>query len=607
MRAAVKSVVLALLAMAGCGGEIPRTGATSSELHASPDSPSLFGWNKSWDLVTKVHEPNHTPILLSWGSNRFDLFQMFETFDQKNAILQRTGDDQGHWAPDNGQWWTVPTRSQVRSDPAGIARDGKLVSLFFRGNGDNLLHVYWNGSQWLEENLGGTMIGRPAASYSYWRTDVFARAPGGRLFHRGLILDAQAGPWGGWEDVGLTLPSDPVAVSMRTSRIDVFFRDDDGQTRYFTWNVRPGSAASIDPMLGKSNWTGPFSIGGFARSLPSAVSAADGNLDVFVRGGEDGIWQQHFSEGQTPEWTGWQRVNDDCLQGDPAATARKGDLLRVDLVVKRKSDSALLHNRQWWSPTDTAGEPAVCCGRELEVCCGTSCENPADACFVNSLSSSCQPAGKLGQSCRPGGWCDDPGVECSPFGACAECGGRDEYCCTTTAGCNGDPALSCQNISGVNLCEPCGQYGQACCEGSRCSDPNARQCMPDNTCGPPKSPPTTTPPKLPPPACTYAPQPTVNFSVLAPIPANEPFTVEFKVDNQTCGSAATTATAFVRDSANRSQSSNPFSFTIRPWPNEEPIYWNITGLSAGTYDLCLTLSGFKTFCAQSGMCVGCGP
>jgi hypothetical protein len=54
-----------------------------------------------------------------------------------------------------------------------------------------------------------------------------------------------------------------------------------------------------------TSWSNWISLGGSLTSSPAATSPTSGAIDVFVRGGDNGLWENSYSNGS---WSGWTSV-----------------------------------------------------------------------------------------------------------------------------------------------------------------------------------------------------------------------------------------------------------------------------------------------------------
>ena len=193
----------------------------------------------------------------------------------------------------------------------------------------------------------GVVDGKPTISVAPdgSRMDVFARV-GTSIWHRawGLINN-----WGAWENLNLYTESDPVAVSWGRGHVDLFYRANDGETRRYSWTGSPYLSYLAN------QFTAQPSLGGFAKGLPTVVSQAAGDLDVFVQGGDDGIW--HNSLIGSGSFAGWTSLQS-CTYGTPSAAMSDS----LNLVVREKNQHRILHNFIAAIPSRQAGATPMCCG-----------------------------------------------------------------------------------------------------------------------------------------------------------------------------------------------------------------------------------------------------
>lgn len=132
-----------------------------------------------------------------------------------------------------------------------------------------------------------------------------------------------------------------VAWSGNDSRLDVFAVSRSNSHLLHAWWEAERAA-----------WSDYEDLGGFATTPPVAVSRSPGVLDVFVRGGDAGLWHLSY-EGSSQSWTGWTRISGDMkIQGQPEAIAATSDTVDVfawredGCLVYKSFDSA----SNVWSP-----------------------------------------------------------------------------------------------------------------------------------------------------------------------------------------------------------------------------------------------------------------
>ena len=130
--------------------------------------------------------------------------------------------------------------------------------------------------------------------------------------------------WSGWDSLGGTWDSDPVAISWGANRIDLFLRGGDKAIWHNWWDG--------------SKWGNWQSLGGEFISLPKAVADQPNRLNVYAIGTDHAVWQIIW-DGTT--WGAWQSLMGPAGPSTPAVSSWGPG--RVDVFVQ-SSDSALWHN-----------------------------------------------------------------------------------------------------------------------------------------------------------------------------------------------------------------------------------------------------------------------
>ena len=175
------------------------------------------------------------------------------------------------------------------------------------------------------EPLGGLLTSDPAvASWGDERLDVFVRGIDGTIWHKAC----NGGTWLDWDNhVGgyLYEGSSPAAVSWGPNDIDVFARGADSGL-YHTFYL---SATGL--------WSAWEPLGGSLSSSPAAASMQYGNLEAFVRGPGNTVWEITCTG---TVWSAWGDLGGSPITGDPDAVGWGGDQLDV---VARGTDGAVWH------------------------------------------------------------------------------------------------------------------------------------------------------------------------------------------------------------------------------------------------------------------------
>jgi len=146
------------------------------------------------------------------------------------------------------------------------------------------------------------------------------------LWH--LLSSKFAAPW---TSLGAVLTSGPDASSFSSGRTDVFVRGGDGGVWQASWN---GTSLS-----------GWVALGGNVASAPAAVSWGPNRIDVFARGQDSGLW--HIAWNGT-SWSAWQRLGGVITSAPDVASWGPN---RLD-VFARGQDNGLWHmswNGSGWS------------------------------------------------------------------------------------------------------------------------------------------------------------------------------------------------------------------------------------------------------------------
>jgi len=122
-----------------------------------------------------------------------------------------------------------------------------------------------------------------------------------------------------------------------------------GENRIDIFTIDPNTNELYHTFYDGSIWQLGQSLGGYCTSRPTAVSWGVGRLDVFVRGGDAGLW--HLAYNGT--WSTWSSISGNTsIQAEPEAVSWGAD--RID-VFAWGADSSLLHKSfdgNSWTPTD---------------------------------------------------------------------------------------------------------------------------------------------------------------------------------------------------------------------------------------------------------------
>jgi hypothetical protein len=139
-----------------------------------------------------------------------------------------------------------------------------------------------------------------------------------------------------WASLGGVLTESPHGSSWGSARVDAFVRGTDNGLYQNTWNG--------------ATWSGWSSLGGVLTSGPAAVSWSGNRIDAFVRGTDNQLYHRVWNGGR---WHGWEALGGVLTSAPVAASWSAG---RLDVFV-RGTDNALYH-KVWdgrWSGWEGLG------------------------------------------------------------------------------------------------------------------------------------------------------------------------------------------------------------------------------------------------------------
>ncbi|KAK7924380.1 hypothetical protein PG985_006434 [Apiospora marii] len=289
--------------------------------NASSEADFLPGGGLEMELVGGGIDRDKTPsIAVSWRNykpqeNRTEV-HMSGTFNSK---VYRKYHDQGGgandaWKPNGTDQWDYFSTGNWESSPTQVRYSP-------------------------EHSLMGTLYlcrAQPGLGVCFWQwTPENDWSPSGSA----LAGPSDLQPWAA-----------PAAVAWAGDdrRLDVFAVSRVNNHLVHTWR-------DADNAVG--TWASWEDLKGFVTTPPVAVSRAAGVLDVFVRGGDGGLWHLGFQEGK---WAGWERVSGAGIQiqGQPEAISTGADTIDVFAWgIKGELLHKKLDNRAdpKWSPAADGG------------------------------------------------------------------------------------------------------------------------------------------------------------------------------------------------------------------------------------------------------------
>jgi hypothetical protein len=225
-----------------------------------------------------------------------------------------------HWNTRSSAWerlqFRVGTPLRVGGHPSATSWGPNRIDVMALGTDGGVKHTYFNLRGWHEwEDLGAPSVGvlagtsPSAASYAGGLfnqagnvVDVYVTGNDHAVYHR-----AWMNGWTAWQlvDIPTFTSFSPAAIATAPDRIELFVVGGDGGLYGTSFNYAEGNVGTgWQSEAGGRGW---FPIGGFINSDPAAVSWAPGRVDVFGRTPNGDVWQR------TRDIDGWHGWTD--LQG----------------------------------------------------------------------------------------------------------------------------------------------------------------------------------------------------------------------------------------------------------------------------------------------------
>lgn len=154
---------------------IPSTSFASTRQDTAPTQNAIAATWSGWESLGGVLPSGEAPTVVSWGSNRLDVFVK----GTDNALWHRWWDG-SRW----GGWESLG--GILTSTPSAVSWGPYRLDVFVQGTDRALWQKSWNGNLWSQwHSLGGILTSQTAAvSWGRYRLDVFARGTDNALWHK---------------------------------------------------------------------------------------------------------------------------------------------------------------------------------------------------------------------------------------------------------------------------------------------------------------------------------------------------------------------------------------------------------------------------------------
>ncbi|KAJ9602978.1 hypothetical protein H2200_012758 [Cladophialophora chaetospira] len=359
------------------GGTLPQKSTAADESLAAPDvspngtqnSTSTFtpaGITSTrpatmTGFATPVTNLPH-PTAISWGFPHLEVIAV----NGNRSVGWKYKTSEENWIPqasdslnaveaaiapwENSVSVVADSGAQIVHMFAAAAVDG-YFALFHKCHGPNMT---WQPENDWEAIQSAVNSSAALVSWGENGTWIFALNDGRRLFYTKYSSTIT---WNSWISLGGFWETyTPTVISWEVGRFDVFVVNPTSFAIY--WKYFDGGVWTP----GTEDWE---SLDGYATSQPVAVSMVAGTIDLFVRGGDAGLWHCSYSDSK---WSSWTSISGTMtIQGDPDVVSW-GDG-RLD-VYASGMDGSLLHraySNGIWAPSegfevlgkDLAGPPKV--------------------------------------------------------------------------------------------------------------------------------------------------------------------------------------------------------------------------------------------------------
>jgi len=243
-------------------------------------------------------------------------------------------------------WFDLGSKGIIPGVVAAVSRKANDIDVFARGfdgamyrkNKNSSMKWTPAGMEW--ERIPGVLTTAPeVVSWEETRFDIFAIYSDAALWQR--TWDTSIG-WHNWSIIGghWSFDAMPTVLSWSKGRVDVFMMHPDTNELYHRF-IDP-NATNWQPFYGFQN------LGGHLAGRPSAVSWDVGRMDIFARGGDEGLWQLTYA-GDNSSWTNWTWIGEK-IRGEPSAVSLGKN--RIDVFVWGDD-----YSYQWKSFNGTSWTP----------------------------------------------------------------------------------------------------------------------------------------------------------------------------------------------------------------------------------------------------------
>lgn len=246
------------------------------------------------DEQTDIHESASIQNLLSsvsWAKDRLDVFGL-------------AGNNLVHKFWDGSQWNPVGSKLEalgngLATPPVAVSVNVSRLDVFGLDDHHVIKHQYFDGTTWQPNtaelnNLGGPCAEDSSVTVSSWgpgRLDLFCLGPTGDLKHQYYDGTQWQPSEGGLESLGGILATTPTAVSWGPNRLDIFALNKNAQVQHMYWDGSQWSAwETFDDSIE------------FQREAVTVKTWGENRLDIFARAVDNSFWHKYWDGSQWADW-----------------------------------------------------------------------------------------------------------------------------------------------------------------------------------------------------------------------------------------------------------------------------------------------------------------
>ena len=304
-------------------------------------------WNPSSDsLETLANWPAQDIVTTTWGTNRLDIFGI----DTQGKINHQYYDGSA-WQPSLSKPETLGGDCAAGLASTAVTWGKDRLDVFCTGPKGDLLHQYYDGSQWQPsdsslESLGGSLSSAPSAlTWGVNRLDIFGLNEDGEVCH--LYWDGSQ--WSQWETFAEGSPGfedskTPLTVTTwGENRLDVFGVDAQQRLAHLFWDG--------------SQWSQWETLGSEIQGKVAVSSWSTNRIDIIALHDEEKTYRYKYWDGSMwmPSPEAWYEKGSNFRFATNPTAVSWGEN-RLDILGISEGDSHLQH--QAWTGYDWYPGPA---------------------------------------------------------------------------------------------------------------------------------------------------------------------------------------------------------------------------------------------------------